>query len=194
MKCTPLRGPFCTSSTPSPRLAQPVTKSLHSMPQGEANPEERGWHPQLQRPLQTQPPKGGVLCTFSLKGCTGEPTQTQKACPCPLREEDLSQPTAAEQTREEEWNGIWVSVLRHCPPPLCLGLAWLWVASAWWDWSTLRLDTHMLKVALDNRLPGREGAHPSLLCLPHFSLSSSMCAYPPGFVQPWACGPCSFQG
>ena len=103
-----------------------------------ANPEEMGWHPQLQRPLQTQPPVGGVLCTFSLKGCSGELAQTQKACPCPLREEDLSQPAAAEQTRGVECNlGVW---LRHCLPSHRLGPAWLWVASAWQGWSTLRLD------------------------------------------------------
>lgn len=62
VKCTPLRGPFCTSSTPSPRLAQPVTKSLHSMPQGESKPRRKGVaSPTPASPANTAPKRWGPL-------------------------------------------------------------------------------------------------------------------------------------
>ena len=69
---TPLRVPFCAAFFNSFPGAGPACYQVYAACHREkANPEEVGCHTQLQRPLQTQPPIGGVLCIFSLKGCSG---------------------------------------------------------------------------------------------------------------------------
>lgn len=115
VKCTPLRGSFCAAFFHSfPGLAQPVTKSLHSVPQRESKPRRnRVASPTPASPANTAPNRWGPLHLLT-QGLQWRTSPNPESMPLPSQGR---RPVSAHCCRVESRRGVECN-LGICAPSL----------------------------------------------------------------------------